>query len=427
MDTIVAVAIFTVSLAFILGEWMHRTIVAIAGAMAMVVAGQALGFYGEGEALAAIDFTTLGLLLGMMIVVALLQPTGFFEYLALQAGRLSRGSPFRLFLLLGVVTTVLSMFLDNVTTVVVVAPVTVVIANVLRMPAVPLLMAEAMLSNVGGVATLVGDPPNILIASAADLSFNDFLTHSLPVIAIVWLVALTTLWLLLRGRFSSAEPSVDAARLRPSEALTDAGTALRVLAVLGGAIVLFLLQDALDISPAFVAMAAAGVALVLVRPDVHETLQRVEWSVLIFFSGLFVMVGGLEAVGVLEALAERLGALGDLHPLLLGVGLIWVVAGLSAVVDNIPITIALIPVVAGLEAQGVDVAPLWWALAFGAGLGGNATVIGSTANIVVVTQAERAGTPVNSREWMRNGIPVLLATCATASILYVALYPLLSR
>ncbi len=332
MNQVVAVTIFAISLFLIFTDRVHRTIVAVAGATVMVAAGHLLGFYGEGEALVAVDFTTIGLLLGMMLLVALLEPTGFFEYLALHAGRLSRGRPLRLFLLLGTVTTVLSMVLDNVTTVVVVAPVTLVIARVLQVDAVPLLVAEAMLSNVGGIATLVGDPPSILIGSAAGLSFNDFLSHSLPIIAIVWVVALLLLVFLHRNQLTGRRQNDTLApELHPSKALKQPRTALAVLVALAGAVVLLLLQATLEASPAFIAMGAAAVGLALVRPNVHETLKRVEWSVLIFFSGLFVMAGGLEAAGVLEGLAHRLGASADLHPILLGIGIIWTVAVLSAV------------------------------------------------------------------------------------------------
>jgi Na+/H+ antiporter NhaD/arsenite permease-like protein len=420
VDQAVAIAIFAVSLGLIFAEWLHRVIVAIAGAIAMLVAGLVLGFYSEEQALESVDFTTILLLLGMMIVVALFEPTGFFEYLALRAGQISRGRPFMLFLLLGAVTTVLSMFLDNVTTVVVIAPVTLVIARVLRLPAAPLLMAEAMLSNVGGVATLVGDPPNILIGSAADLSFVDFLTHSLPVIVFAWVAATLLLWVMLRGQLKRGEAEAGEVtdEIHPREALKQPREARLLLAVLALAGVLFLLQEALGLSPAVIALGAAGLALVLVRPDVEATLDRVEWSVLVFFSGLFVMVGGLDASGVLDRIAEALAGLGSLDPVVLGIVVIWTVAALSAVVDNVPITIVVIPVISGLGAAGVDIEPIWWALAFGAGLGGNATVIGATANIVVVTQADRAGQPISSRQWVRYGIPVTVLTCAVASVGY---------
>ena len=416
MEQVVAIVIFVVSLGLIFAEWLHRVVVAIAGALAMVVAGSLLGFYSEQQAIRAVDFNTILLLLGMMIVVALFEPTGFFEYLALRAGKVSGGRPFLLFLLLGGVTTLLSMFLDNVTTVVVIAPVTLVIARVLGLPAAPLLITEAMLSNVGGVATLVGDPPNILIGSAAGLSFGDFLTHSLPVIAVAWVAATLLLWLLLRGRLSAREgDAARAADLHPEEALRQPRVAAVLVGVLALAGALFLFQEVLQQSSAVIALGAAGLALLLVRPNVEDTLARVEWSVLIFFSALFIMVGGLEAAGVLQRIADALGGLGNLHPALLGVVLIWSVALLSAVVDNVPITIVVIPVIAGLESSGVDVEPLWWALAFGAGLGGNGTVIGATANIVVVTNADRAGQPISSREWFRYGAPVVGVTCMIAS------------
>jgi Na+/H+ antiporter NhaD/arsenite permease-like protein len=422
VDEVVAVVIFVVSLGLVFAEWVHRAVAAVAGAMVMLVAGLVLGFYSEAQALRAIDFSTIGLLLGMMILVALLEPTGFFKYVALRTAQLSHGRPYLLFLLLGGVTTVLSMFLDNVTTIVVIAPATLVIARVLGVSAAPLLMAEAMLSNVGGVATLIGDPPNILIASAAGLTFVDFLTHALPVVALAWVGATALLLWRLRDRLDgSPGADRDVAGLRARDALERPGEAWTLLLVLVFAGVLFLLQGPLGVSAAVIAVGAAGLAMVLVRPDLEKTLRHVEWSVLIFFSALFVLVGGLEAAGVLEQLAHALRSLGSVHPALLGVIVIWSVALLSAVVDNVPMTIAVIPVVTGLGAAGVDVEPLWWALAFGAGLGGNGTVVGATANIVSVTHAERAGTPISPVAWVRQGLPVLLLTCTIASIAYVLL------
>lgn len=420
--------IFTLSLWLIFSERLHRTIAAVAGAAAMVAVGKVAGFYSEEDAIAAIDFDTIGLLLGMMILIALLEPTGIFQYLAVWAARLSRGRPVRLLVLLGTVTTVLSMFLDNVTTVVLIAPVTVLISEVLGLSPVPLLMTEALLSNTGGVATLVGDPPNILIASAAGFSFNDFLTHSLPVVALTWLVALLLLRFLFRRDLAGSLPNAEAVlRLNPAEALNDHRTAGRTLVVLGCAIVLFFVHDRLKLSPAFIALAAAATALVWVRPDLHATLMRVEWTVLIFFAALFVMVGGLEHADVLSAVAGLLARAQNVPPVLFGIVTIWIVAVLSAVVDNVPITIALIPIIGDLGLAGVDVNPLWWALAFGAGFGGNGTIIGSSANIVVASLSERTRTPITSALWHKRGLPVMLATCTVASLLYALAYPLLSR
>ncbi len=425
---IISILIFLLGLYLILSETLNRTIAAVIGATAMLVVGLFFGFYSEAEAVAAIDLHTLGLLLGMMVLVALLEPTGFFQYLAVWAGRLSQGRPVRLFILLGAITTFLSMFLDNVTTVVLIAPVTILISEILGVSAIPLLVAEALLSNTGGVATLVGDPPNVIIASTAGFTFNDFLTHSLPVIAVVWFVALVLLRYLFRADLDRQPGNAEAIlKLNPKEALHDRVTARRVLIVLGGAILLFFAESRLHISPAFVALSAAAVALVWVRPEIHQTLERVEWSVLIFFAGLFVMVGGLEAAGVLEALAGLVGHARVIPPVLFGVMMIWVVAILSAVVDNVPITIAMLPVIQELGSTGLNIEPLWWALVFGAGLGGNGTIIGSTANFVVASLSERTRTPITSTLWNRRGLPVMLVTCTVASILYVLAYPLFTR
>ncbi len=428
MPLIFSSLIFGVSLYLIFSEKLNRTITAIAGAAVMVGLGMAFGFYSEEEAIAAIDFDTLGLLLGMMMLIALLEPTGFFQYLAIWAARLSRGQPVRLLVLLGTVTTVLSMFLDNVTTVVLIAPVTILISEILGMSAMPLLMAEALLSDTGGVATLIGDPPNVLIASAADLSFNDFLTHTLPVVAVAWLAALLLLRYLFRAELAQRPADAEALlKLDPAQALHDKVTARRVLTILGVAILLFFAEESLHLTPAYIATSAAAAALVWVRPSISDTLKRIEWSVLIFFAALFMMVGGMEAAGVLHGVALLIMHIRGIPPVWLGVILLWIVAILSAVVDNVPITIALIPVIHELGAAGVPVYPLWWALALGAGFGGNGTIIGSTANIVVASLSERTRTPITPILWNRRGLPVMLVTCTIASLLFVLAYPLFTR
>jgi len=425
---IIAFVIFSITLYLIFTEKISRFIGAVAGAAAMLVAGQFLGFYTEDQALAAIDLKTIGLLLGMMILVAMLEPTGFFQYIAVLAGRFSKGKPVRLLVLLGTITSLLSMFLDNVTTVVLIAPVTILICEILGMSSSPLLISEAILSNTGGVATLIGDPPNVLIASASGLTFNDFLSHSLPVIVIVWLVALLLLRYLFRAELAIVPKNIDAIfTLDPSAALDDKKSAQRILIVLGCAILLFFLQKPLGISPAFISILAASVTLTWVRPDVSKMFEKIEWSVLGFFVALFVLVGGLEAAGVLGAAAHLVSRAENINPIVLSVSLLWLVAGLSAVVDNIPITIAFIPVIQGLGASGINIAPLWWALAFGAGLGGNGTIIGSTANVVVSSLSERTHIPITSALWNKRGLPVMLMTLIVTTILYVAAYPLFLR
>ena len=423
IPAVISSTIFFGSLILIFSEKMNRSITAIAGAALMVVVGRILGFYSEEAALKAIDFNTLGLLFGMMILVAMLEPTGFFQYLAVLAARSSKGNPLRLFILLGVITTILSMFLDNVTTVVLIAPVTIMICEIVGISALPFLVSEALLSNTGGVATLVGDPPNVLIGSAAGFSFNDFLIYSMPIVLVSWAGALLLLKYLFRKELSRRPRGVKAImRLNPAETLNEPLIARRILIVLIGAILFFFLHHALHISPSMVALTAAAVALVWVRPDIQEVLKHIEWSVLIFFGALFVMVGGLEHSGVMETIVGLLERASGIPPVLFGFGLIWIVAGLSAVVDNVPITIALIPVIKGLGESGMDITPLWWALAFGAGFGGSGTIIGSTANIIVTTLSERTRTPITAKIWNKRGLPVMLVTCAIASILYVVMF-----
>jgi Na+/H+ antiporter NhaD/arsenite permease-like protein len=405
---IIATVIFLVMLVVIFTEWIPRTIAAIVGAGIMVGVGIYAGFYSEELAIEAIDFHTIGLLLGMMTLVALLQPTGFFEYLATLVGRLSKGRPILLLIMLGTVTTVLSMLLDNVTTVVIIAPVAILIGEILGMSVVPLLISLTILSNTGGTGTLIGDPPNILIGSAANLSFNDFLANALPVVIVAWLVVLGLLLFLFRKELRKKPANADAVqKLDPARALDDP-------AMLG-------------LSSSFIALFAAGVALLWVRPNTQEVFERIEWNVLIFFIALFVMVGGLEHSGALDQVAQVMEDAASLNPVLLGVIFIWVVAILSAIVDNIPITIALIPVILQLGNSGINTAPLWWALAFGAGFGGNATIIGSSANIVVASLSERTRTPITSAMWSKRGLPAMFVACIVASILFVVFFPYYSR
>lgn len=400
----------------------------MAGAFLMVVAGITLHFYTEEQAAATIDFNTIGLLLGMMILVSILEPTGFFQFLAIRVGKRSKGKPIRLLLFLGTITTVISMFLDNVTTVVLIAPVTILLCEILGINAQPYLMAEALLSDTGGVATLVGDPPNILIGSAAGLTFTDFLTHSLPIVVIVWLTALGILLLLFRKELKAQPSNLDALmELNERDALKDPRSTKKTIVILGVMIITFLFEELLQIRPAMVALGGATAALVWIRPPIKETLRRVQWDVLVFFTALFIMIGGMEAAGVFDGFGAVALHLKSLPPVLLGLILLWTVSLLSAVVDNVPITIALIPVIQSLGEAGLPTGPLWWALVFGAGFGGNGTIIGSTANVVVASLSEKTRNPITSIVWNKRGLPVMIGTTLMASLCYILFYGLLSR
>ncbi len=423
LPQVVAAGIFVVTFIVILSERLHRTIAAMAGAAVMLAAGLVLGFYTQEKALAAIDFNTLGLLLGMMILVRMLQQTGFFHYVAILAAKRTQGSPLLLFVVLGTLTTVLSMFLDNVTTVVLIAPVTILIAEILGINPIPMLMAEALLSDTGGVATLVGDPPNVIIGSAAGFSFVSFLTHLAPLVVMAWLVALLVLRFVFRRELGERPSNVGALlQLDENEGLHDRVALRRILITLGGVIVLFFFQGILHLAPGVIALGGAAAGLLWVRPDVEEMLRRVEWSVLLFFGALFVTTGGLEASGVLGLIADRVAGLASASLLGASLLMLWVAAGLSAVVDNIPFTIAMIPVIERLGYLGVNPTPLWWALALGAGFGGNGTPIGSTANVVTVALSEKTRTPITTRVWLRSGLPVMLVTCVVASLMFILFF-----
>ena len=362
----------------------------------------------------------MGLLLGMMILVSMLSDTGFFQYLAILTAKRSQGDPWKLLLILGGITTVLSMFLDNVTTLVLIAPVSILIAEILGISPIPFLISEALLSNTGGVATLVGDPPNIMIGSAANFSFNDFLIRLAPIVAVAWIAAVLLLRWLFRRELSQKSTQVAALEhLDEKEALHDRKSFKRILVVLGAVILFFFLHTLVHLSPAVIALLGAAAALLWVQPDVEKVLKEVEWGVLLFFGALFVLVGGIEASGLLGQLATGLTGLAQSNLMLSGVALIWGAAALSAVVDNIPLTIVMIPIIQSLGALGVDITPLWWALALGAGFGGNGTPIGSTANVIAVKLSERTRNPITTQLWLRTGLPVMLVVCLIATVLYI--------
>ena len=419
----IAGGIFLVTFGIILSEKIHRTIIALAGAAIMVMVGMYMGFYSQGEALEAIDFNTLGLLMGMMIIVSMLQKTGFFEYLAIVTAKKTKGNPWLLVVFLGTVTTVLSTIIDNVTTIVLIAPVTILIAELLGINPIPLLMTEALLSDTGGVATLVGDPPNILIGSAANLSFNDFLIHLAPVVFVIWLLTLFLLKFIFRKEMAEKPRNIEALqKMDEKEALKDPKGLKKILFSLAVVIILFFVHHHLHLLPSFVAMIGTALALILVQPNPDTILHDVHWSVLLFFAALFVVVGGIEKAGLLHIVADRISHMTTGNLLLTSIIVIWIAAILSAIIDNIPFTMAMIPVIQHLETQGINVSPLWWALAMGVGFGGNGTPIGSTANVVTVSLSERTNFPITFKIWIKSGFQVMLATCAMATVIMTVFF-----
>jgi Na+/H+ antiporter NhaD/arsenite permease-like protein len=415
---IVATLVFLGALVAIAFEWAHRTKIALAGAGIVVL----VGVLGEEEAIDAVDWSTLGLLVGMMIIVGLTERTGVFTYLALRVAQLSRGKTVRLIFLLAGVTGLLSAFLDNLTAILLVVPITLLLADLLRISPIPLVLVEVLASNIGGTATLIGDPPNIMIGTARpELSFIDFIVNLAPV-AIVTLVVVTTgLALVYRRQLHIApERAGEVDRLDAAADMREAPYVKRSLAVLLGTIVGFFLHAPLHIEPAVVALVGATVMLLVAADDVENALERVEWATIFFFIGLFVMVGGLEEQGVIDRIAEGFASVTGDSRALEALVILWGAALGSAVVDNIPFTAAMIPVVDTLQEDGFDDAA-WWALALGACFGGNATVIAAAANVAASGVLERSGRPVSFVRFLAVGLPVTFVSLVIATV-YLLLF-----
>lgn len=419
----VSLAIFAITFAVIFSERIHRVIVGIAGALVMLIFGIVQGFYSQEDAFHAVDFNTILLLMWMMLVVAILEKTGFLEYIATRMAQKSGGRQWPLLLFLGTATSVISTMLDNVTTVVVIGPVTLSICRVLAINPVPYLLAEAILSNTGGVATLIGDPPNVIIGSAAPFTFNDFLLHTAPVSLVAWGVTLLVVKYIFRDELAKPSGKVDELMaIDPNEHLKDWPSARKVLIVLAGTMVLFVLHGVLHLEASTVAFIGFATALAWVRPDPEEILKSIDWNVLLFFSALFMLVGGVEKSGALEAVGEYLASFTHSDLLLAAIVILWASAIISAIVDNIPFTIAMVPIIKHLETQGINVEPLWWALAFGAGFGGNGSPIGSTAGVVIVSLSERTAHPITFKAWLRVGLPTMFLTVSVATIAFLVFF-----
>ncbi len=403
-----AAAVFVAVLVLFAAEKVHRTPAALIGAVLVVVAGA----IGQEEAIEAVNWETLGLLIGMMLLVGILKETGIFGYLAIRSAQIAKGRPGRILVYLGVVTAVLSAFLDNVTTVLLVFPITLLLADILGADPVPFLLVEVIASNIGGTATLVGDPPNIIIGTATGLSFNSFIVNLGPPVVVILTVTLAVLWFVYGRKLrSSEETQREILALDPVATITDRSLLIRGGLVTGATVLGFFLQDVTGVGPAVVALAGAALAMVVSRSDVEGVLHEVEWPTILFFVGLFVMVGALETVGIIGAVAKALASSSS-SPGVTALTILWGSAAASAVVDNIPFTATMIPVVEQLgEARGYDAAalePMWWSLSLGACLGGNATLIGASANLVVAGMAEKVGISISFGRFLIVGLPMAL-------------------
>ena len=418
MTTVLVLVAFVVAYVLIATERIHRVAAALGGAAAMALLGVVdarVAFFSERT---GVDWNVIFLLLGMMIIVSVLKQTGVFDYLAIWAAKRARGRPFPVMVMLVIITAVASALLDNVTTVLLVAPVTLLVCERLDVPPVPFLIAEAMASNIGGTATLIGDPPNIIVASRSGLSFNDFVVNLAPIVVILLVVFIALCRIMFRSAFTYDEKRAAAVmELDESEVIRDRGLLLRSGIILCAVAVGFVAHSALHIEPSLVALLGAGALVAVSKLDPPEFLEEVEWSTLVFFMGLFIMVGALVQVGIIESLAQTATqAVGD-HYFMAATALITGSAILSGIVDNIPYVATMAPLVQDLVSAGngsPQANALWWALTLGADLGGNATAVGASANVIVIGIAARNGYPISFWKFTKYGLIVAITTIIVA-------------
>jgi Na+/H+ antiporter NhaD/arsenite permease-like protein len=430
-DFYVATAIFFLAYAVIITEKIHKTVVALSGAalmLALRIVDQHEAFYSEET---GIDYNVVFLLIGMMLIINIMKETGIFQWVAIKSAKLAKGEPFRLLAILSVVTAVLSAFLDNVTTVLLIAPVTLLICDALEMDPFPFLLSEILSSNIGGTATLIGDPPNIMIASKAELTFMNFIFHLAPVVIVIMIVYLLTLRLVFAKKLSVPELlKVRVMSMDESAAITDRPLMVKSLWVMGFTILGFILHHQLHLQPATVALTGAAALLLLSRMEPHKILESVEWPTIFFFIGLFIIIGGVQKVGLIKILSEQVLNLtkGDLFSTSMLV--LWFSAFASAIVDNIPYVATMNPLVLEMSKgiwpdltghdllHHVELMPVWWSLALGACLGGNATLIGASANVIVAGIAEKAGHKITFARFLGYGLPFMIQT-VLISMLYI--------
>jgi Na+/H+ antiporter NhaD/arsenite permease-like protein len=417
----ISTALLIITYSTIITEKLNRAIVALLGAGLMV----ALGILNQKQAIKGIDFNTLALLIGMMLIVAIARRSGVFQFIAIVSAKTARASPAGILVMLGLVTAILSALLDNVTTVLLIAPVTLVICRELGIKAYAFLFAEIIASNIGGTATLIGDPPNIIIGSAAGLTFSDFVLALAPVVLVV-LVVNSAFVHLIWGRTlkASAEARARVMALDHRDAITDRPLMIKAVSVIALVIAAFIMARALRLEAGTIALFGAAILLMLDNlgkslEDQHrhliESFNEVEWITIFFFIGLFIVVAGVEHAGLLKMLADWLVSVTQGDRWLMGVSILWMSAVVSAIIDNIPFVATMIPVVKNMAPTfgGADaLEPLWWALSLGACLGGNGTLIGASANLTVAGIGERAGVPFRFFEFAKVAFPLMLVSVA---------------
>lgn len=410
---ILSVAVFLLVMVAIVSEKVHRTVAAVAGGVVLVC----LHVLSVDDAVGYIDFNTIGVLIGMMLFVAVVRNSGLFEYVAIKAAKIAKGNPWKIMLLFTILTAVLSAFLDNVTTVLLVGPMAIAITGILGIDPVPFLLAQILASNIGGTATLIGDPPNIMIGSQAGLSFMDFVGNT--GIAVVFIMAaLCVCFYFMFGKKLIVEPDKMAAVMQLDENKSIKDHALLVKSVVMIVVVVFgfVFHSTLGVDSCIIALASATIMLIIGKQDTEEIVLGVEWSTILFFTGLFVVVGGMQQTGIITMLGNALVEVTGGNAMLLMLLILWGSAIFSSFLDNIPFVATMIPLILSMQADGMDVSALWWALSLGACLGGNGTLIGASANVVLSGISAKHGHPITFARYLRVGFPMMVLSVAISTV-----------
>lgn len=410
---IIAIVIFLVTMAAVMTEKVHRAVAAMAGAILMIL----FHILNLSDCVSHVDVNTLGVLVGMMIFVAVVKKSGIFEYVAIKSAKLAKGKPWRIMVSFVLITAILSAFLDNVTTVLLVGPMTLAITGILGINPIPYMISEILASNMGGTATLIGDPPNIMIGSAAGLGFSDFLLNTgFPVVVILALTLLCFRFLYVKEMQVDQEAMDKVMSLDENVAIHDKTLMIKSLIVMALIVLGFILHSQTGIESGVVALAGAVIILLIGKQDAEDIILSVEWSTILFFIGLFVVVGGLQEVGVINMLAQMMinATQGNMVMSLLIV--LWASAFISAFLDNIPFVATMIPLILTMGQSGMNITPLWWALSLGACLGGNGTLIGASANVVLSSISTKNGYPITFKSFTKIGFPIMLMSIAVSTV-----------
>lgn len=416
---IISIVVFVAVMALVVSEKIHRALAALLGAVVLLV----IGIIDFNAGMESIDFNTLGVLCGMMMFVAIVKESGLFEFVAIKSAKACKGNPWLIMIAFAVITAVFSAFLDNVTTVLLIGPMTIMLCKTLDINPVPFLLVEIMMSNIGGTATLIGDPPNIMIGSEAGLSFAQFIMVNAPIVVVI-MVVLLVIFRFMYGRHLSVDEKnrLNIMELSAEDAIIDKALFHKSVVMIVLVAIAFMLHGVFNLETSVIALTAAAVIILISGRDIEVAIEGIEWGTIGFFLGLFMVVGGMEHTGVIEMLGNAIVDATGGNVVLMMIVILWASAILSSILDNIPFVATMIPIIMVMEASGIDVYPLWWALSLGACLGGNGTLVGASANVVLSGIANKEGYNITFMSFTKVAFPLMLVTVALSTIYLLILF-----